>query len=81
MANITYEIVQHDGGWAYRVAGSLSETFATHQQANAAATRAASEQVQRGDNTEIAYQDSAGELHHEMSDGNDRPDPVVIDSA
>ena len=27
MAKITYEIVEHDGGWAYRVAGVYSETF------------------------------------------------------
>ena len=81
MANIAYEVIQHDGGWAYELAGSFSETFATHQQALAAAGKAAAEQVQRGDNTEITYQDSAGELHHEIADGNDRPDPVVVDKA
>jgi hypothetical protein len=27
MPDVTYEIVQHDGGWAYRVNGVFSETF------------------------------------------------------
>ncbi len=27
MTKITYEIVEHDGGWAYRVDGVFSETF------------------------------------------------------
>ena len=25
--NITYRIVQHDGGWAYKLGDSFSETF------------------------------------------------------
>jgi hypothetical protein len=31
MPDITYEIVQHDGGWAYKVDGVFSETFPTHE--------------------------------------------------
>ena len=27
MAKAHYEIVEHDGGWAYRMQGSFSETF------------------------------------------------------
>ncbi len=42
MAHVTYEIVQHDGGWAYRVDGVYSETFPTHDAARFAASRAAS---------------------------------------
>ena len=30
MSKITYQIVQHDGGWAYRVDETFSETFPTH---------------------------------------------------
>jgi hypothetical protein len=30
MSNITYEIVEHDGGWAYKVDGVFSEPFPTH---------------------------------------------------
>lgn len=33
---VTYEVVQHDGGWAYKVGGVFSETFATHAEALAA---------------------------------------------
>ena len=44
MSDITYEIVQHDGGWAYKVDGVFSETFPTHAEALAAAQAAAEEQ-------------------------------------
>jgi len=41
MVEVTYEIVEHDGGWAYKVDGVFSETFATHADALAAAQAAA----------------------------------------
>lgn len=44
MTTITYRIVEHDGGWAYRLGDVFSETFGTHDQALAAARRAAAEQ-------------------------------------
>ena len=37
MAHVTYRIVEHDGGWAYRVGGTFSETFPDHDSARAAA--------------------------------------------
>ena len=33
MPDVTYEIVQHDGGWAYKVDGVFSEPFPTHAEA------------------------------------------------
>ena len=33
---ITYRIVQHDGGWAYQLGDSYSETFPSHAAALAA---------------------------------------------
>ena len=33
MSRVTYEIVEHDGGWAYRVDGVFSETFPSHEMA------------------------------------------------
>ena len=42
--NLTYEIVEHDGGWAYRVDGVVSETFPSHNAARRAAEHAAAEQ-------------------------------------
>ena len=47
MADVTYEIVEHDGGWAYKVDGVFSETFRTQQDAHDAAEIAANEQRHR----------------------------------
>ena len=44
MSEVTYEIVEHDGGWAYKVDGVFSEPFPTHAAALAAAQAAAAEQ-------------------------------------
>jgi Uncharacterized protein conserved in bacteria (DUF2188) len=40
MPDVTYEIVQHDGGWAYKFNGVFSETFSTHAEALATAPAA-----------------------------------------
>src|SRR5579871_6086276 len=37
MAKITYTIVEHDGGWAYKVGDVFSETFPSHDAAHKAA--------------------------------------------
>ena len=37
MARVTYAIVEHDGGWAYRVDGTFSETFPSREAAHFAA--------------------------------------------
>jgi hypothetical protein len=37
MTKITYEIVEHDGGWANRIDGVFSETFPSHDMARRAA--------------------------------------------
>ena len=54
MTRVTYEIVEHDGGWAYRVDGVYSETFPSHDDARFAAERAAREQVRAGDTTTLS---------------------------
>ena len=77
MSKITYEIVEHDGGWAYRVGGVFSETFPSHDLARRAAERAAKEQVIPGDTTRISYEDERGRWHSEVSSGKDRPEPDV----
>lgn len=74
MAKVTYRIVQHDGGWAYRVDETFSETFPTHDQARHAAERAAREQQKPDATTEIVYEDSHGRWHRELARGDDRPD-------
>jgi hypothetical protein len=73
MTHIVYEIVEHDGGWAYRVDGVLSETFPNHDAARKAAERAAGEQRVSGNTTGISYEDKDGRWHDELSSGRDRP--------
>jgi hypothetical protein len=73
MNKIHYEIVEHDGGWAYRLDGVFSETFPNHDAAFAAAKRAAVEQQRPGETTGISYEDERGRWHFEISRGDDRP--------
>ncbi len=73
MSKLTYEIVEHDGGWAYRVDGVYSETFRTHDAARKAAERAAGEQRVSGETTGITYEDERGRWRDEIAEGDDRP--------
>jgi hypothetical protein len=77
MTKVTYEIVEHDGGWAYRVDGVFSETFPSHDKARKAAERAAKEQVVSGETTGISYEDKEGHWHDEVAAGDDRPETDV----
>jgi hypothetical protein len=78
MTHVHYEIVQHDGGWAYRVDGVYSETFATHDAAAAAAKRASIEQRLSGDTEIIEFQDKSGRWQTETAAGDDRPEADVV---
>ena len=77
MNKLVYEIVRHDGGWAYRVDGTYSEPFPTHDAARAAATLAAGEQTVPGETEVISYEDADGHWHTEASAGGDRPETEV----
>ncbi|WP_026605933.1 DUF2188 domain-containing protein [Methylocapsa acidiphila] len=77
MTKIVYEVVEHDGGWAYKVDGVFSETFLSHALARSAADRAAKEQLVPGDATDISYEDKNGGWHDEPSSGGDRPETDV----
>ena len=77
MSTMTYEIIEHDGGWAYRADGVFSETFASHDEARRAAERAAREQRAPGEATGISYEDRDSHWHDEVSAGNDRPETTV----
>ncbi len=77
MAKIHYRIVQHDGGWAYKLDDVFSEPFPSHDAALAAARRVAAEQHVPGDTTRIEFQDAAGAWHTEVAEGTDRPDAEV----
>ena len=77
MTKITYEIVEHDGGWAYKVGDVFSEPFPSHDDARRAAERAAREQLVPGDSTIISYEDKDGRWHEEPSSGSNRPETEV----
>lgn len=77
MTKVVYHIVEHDGGWAYRVDGVFSETFPSHDAARKAAERAAREQRVAGQTVGISWEDARGSWHDELSDGGDRPETGV----
>ncbi len=77
MTKVIYEIVEHDGGFAYRVNGTYSETFPTHDRAKAAARRAAVEQQRPGEDAGISWEDANGRWHEQVSSGEDRPETEV----
>tara|TARA_R110002124_G_scaffold109676_23_gene263020 strand:- start:5267 stop:5521 length:255 start_codon:yes stop_codon:yes gene_type:complete len=79
MAHVTYDIVEHDGGFAYKVGDVFSETFPTHQAAHKAAEAAAQRQQLGGTTEAISYQDTKGAWHEELAEGGDRPEADVED--
>jgi hypothetical protein len=79
MSDVVYHLVEHDGGWAYKVDGSFSETFPTREAAHKAAVRAAREQRLPGATTGIVYEDANGRWRSEVEAGDDRPYTRVDD--
>jgi hypothetical protein len=79
MTKVVYEIVEHDGGWAYKVDDVFSEPYPSHETALAAAKRAAGEQKVPGATEAIEYEDEKGKWHQELDPGDDRPATEVLD--
>ncbi|HLP69194.1 MULTISPECIES: DUF2188 domain-containing protein [Ciceribacter] len=79
MVKVTYEIVPHDGGWAYKLGDVYSETFASHDEALEAVRIVVQEQQVGDEPVEISYQDESGKWREEYSDGGDRPEVEIID--
>jgi hypothetical protein len=79
MAKVTYAIVEHDGGWAYKVGGTFSEAFPSHAAAHFAACRVALEQQVPGESAGITWEDERGRWHAEITRGDDRPEVDVED--
>jgi len=77
MSRIHYKIVQHDGGWAYKLGDVFSEPFATHAAAMRAAKRVIHELHIPGETITIEYQNEAGEWRTELARGLDHPDADV----
>ncbi len=79
MTEVTYMIVEHDGGWAYKVGSVFSEPFASRALAAAAAKRAATEQTVPGRTEVIQFEDEKGKWHEETAPGSDRPTTQIVD--
>ena len=79
MSHVTYDVVEHDGGFAYKVGDVFSETFPSHQAAHDAAAAAARRQQVGGNDEAIQYQDAKGAWHEEQASGGDRPQTDVED--
>lgn len=79
MVQITYRIVEHDGGWAYRLGDTFSETYPDHDSARAAASAAAREQKVPDHDALIEYADASGRWITERADGHDRPEVEIED--
>jgi hypothetical protein len=79
MPKQTYEIVEHDGGFAYRVGDVYSETYATHRAAHDAAERAAQRQRRDAGSRPIEYQDAQGRWRTEIAQGDRSPETEVFD--
>ena len=81
MTKVIYEVVEHDGGWAYKLNKVFSETFPSHAAAHAAAEKAAAEQRVPGKTEVIQFEDGKGNWHEETAKGSDRPDTGVVDKS
>ncbi len=80
MTKIVYEIIQHDGGWAFKLGDTISETFRSHDAAYAAAKRVAIEQMRPDHTVGICWEDERGRWHDEVSPGDDRPEVEIEDT-
>ena len=79
MTKLAYEVVEHDGGWTYKVGDVFTETYATHEAATAAAKAAAAEHGLAGETVPISWEDPDGRWHEETAQGDDRPEVEVKD--
>lgn len=79
MTLIKYDVVEHDGGFAYKVGDVFSETFPSHIAALDAATAAADRHQAAGSTEAIQYQDARGTWHEELASGGDRPETEIED--
>lgn len=80
MTKIVYEIIKHDGGWAFKLGDTISQSFLTHDAAYNAAKRVAIEQMRPGETVGISWEDERGRWHDEVEPGDDRPEVDIKDS-
>ena len=77
MAKITYHIVEHDGGWAYRVDGVFSETFPSPRRGPQPRSAPLRSSTCRAKPAAISWEDKNGKWHEELARGDDRPETDV----
>ncbi|HEX8471698.1 MAG TPA: hypothetical protein VF633_11345 [Brevundimonas sp.] len=77
MSQVTYRIVEHDGGWAYKLGDTFSETYPDHDSARVGAVRASREQRSPDETAFIEYENTSGQWITERADGHDRPETSV----
>ncbi len=79
MSEVTYRIVEHDGGFAYKVGDVFSETFPKSRRGAASGPgrggRAAGSPARRGH----PLPGSGGGWHDETAQGSDRPRARVVE--
>lgn len=72
MSTLTYRVVQHDGGWSYRVRDAFSETYPTEEQAKRAAEIAAQAHRETGAREPVQHKDEDGRWHKAIPTEDDR---------
>jgi hypothetical protein len=80
MTKVVYEIIEHDGGWAFKLGDTISQSFLTHDAAYNAAKRVATEQMRPGQTVGISWEDERGRWHDEIASGDDRPEVDIRDN-
>ena len=80
MAKVTYAIVEHDGGWAYKVGRHLSRrpSRPARRRTSPPAGRRSSSRCRARPPT-ISWEDERGRWHAEIARGGDRPEVEVED--
>ena len=79
MAHVTYEIVEHDGGWAYKLGDVFSEPFRDARGGGGGGKDGGGGAALPGRRETIEYQDEEGNWHEELARGDDRPETEVQD--
>jgi len=74
LSHVSYIIIEHDGGWAYRVGGHHFRDVPYPRGAHKAAVAAAAEQRAPGETTSIEYETPDSQWREERARGDDRPE-------
>lgn len=69
MTAVTYRIVEHNGGWAYQLGSTYSETYPSHDTARSAAAGVAMAQKVPAEAAFIEYEAEPGQWVTERADG------------